>query len=145
MEAYSAEDFENNHPLSFLGFGSSQFDKDRTEYVSSAGKYSDKNFFERTAESMKEEGLGNKVAEMLSVVLTRNKGGKVFNGVKNASKGMPHGDNGRAIESVQKRVAQLQKQLQTATKSEQKVIKKKIENIQRDAQRKQKGETHWRR
>jgi hypothetical protein len=82
MEAYSAEDFENNHPLSFLGFGSSQFDKDRTEYVSYAGKYSDKNFLERTAESLKEEGLGNKVAEMVSVVLLRGKAGKAVNGVR---------------------------------------------------------------
>ncbi|MDR3326627.1 MAG: hypothetical protein LBT04_00575 [Prevotellaceae bacterium] len=81
-EAYSEEDFENNNFFSFLGFGSSQFDKDRTEYVGNAGDYSDNNFFERTWESMKEEGLANKTVEILSVVLFKGKGGKVTNALK---------------------------------------------------------------
>jgi hypothetical protein len=84
MDAYFSEDFENNHPLSFLGMGSSQFEKDREEYVGRAGKYSDKNLFERTAESIKEEGLGNKAVELVSIVLSKGKAGKVMNGMKNA-------------------------------------------------------------
>ena len=90
-EAYSAEDFENNHPLSFFGVGDSQFDKDRTDYVSNAGKYSDKNFLERNVESIKDEGVGNKVLELVSVVLTEGKSARGNNGFSHTRKSQSTG------------------------------------------------------
>jgi hypothetical protein len=68
----------------------------------------------------------------------------VGRGGKISTKGMPHGDGGRSLVSAEKRIAELQKQMKTATKAEQKVINKKIQNIKEDAQRKAKGETHGR-
>jgi hypothetical protein len=147
-EAYSEEDFENNNFFSFLGFGSSQFDKDRTEYVGNAGDYSDKNFFERTWESMKEEGFGNKAVEILSVVLARGKAKALTNGLKNgksASKGTPHGDGGRTSTQAEKQIANLEEQLKSATGSNRTKIQQTIINIRKYAAKKAKGETHWRR
>jgi hypothetical protein len=69
----------------------------------------------------------------------------VGRGGKISTKGMPHGDGGRSLTSADKKIVELQKQLKTATKAEQKVINKKIQNIREDAQRKRSGETHWRR
>ncbi len=55
----------------------------------------------------------------IGVVPFVGKGGKVG---KISTKGMPHGDGGRALNQAGKRIAELQKQLQTATGKEKKVI-----------------------
>jgi len=64
---------------------------------------------------------------------------------KDSSKGERHGDDGRAIGKVQKQINDLLVKLEKATRREAQKIKKKIENLTKDAQRKKKGETHWRR
>jgi len=63
---------------------------------------------------------------------------------KTSTKGMPHGDGGRALTQAEKRIAELEKQLQTASGKEKGKIEQKIINIQRTAQKKAKGVTHWR-
>ncbi|MDH6356079.1 hypothetical protein M2132_002442 [Dysgonomonas sp. PH5-45] len=71
----------------------------------------------------------------------------VRNGIsrdKSSTKGMPHGDNGRALTQAEKRIAELEKQLQSATGKERIKIQQTIKNIRKDAQKKAKGETHWR-
>lgn len=73
----------------------------------------------------------------------KGKGGKIGIG-KCSTKGMPHGDGGRALTQAEKRIMELEKQLQTATGKEKVKISKKISNIRKDAERKAKGETHWR-
>jgi len=69
----------------------------------------------------------------------------VAGGKAKGAKGMPHGDAGRALTKAEKQIAELQKQLQTATGTEKGKIEQTIRNIQRTAQKKAKGETHWRR
>lgn len=64
--------------------------------------------------------------------------------VGDSSKAERHGDQGRAMEKAEKKIADLEKQLEGATKKEKKKIKQKIKNIREDAQRKKKGETHHR-
>ena len=62
---------------------------------------------------------------------------------KKSTKGMPHGDGGRALKKAEKRIKELQEKMKTAPAKERKEIQKKIDNIREDAQRKDKGETHW--
>ena len=63
---------------------------------------------------------------------------------KKSTKGMPHGDGGRAMEKAKKRVKELQQKIKTAkSKKEKKELQKTIERILKDAQYKEKGETHW--
>ena len=63
---------------------------------------------------------------------------------KKSTKGMPHGDGGRAMEKTKKRVKELQQKIKTAkSKKEKKELQKTIERILKDAQYKEKGETHW--
>ena len=73
----------------------------------------------------------------------KGKGFKVGSG-KSSTKGMPHGDGGRALTQAEKRIMELEKQLQTAIGKEKKELSRRIGNIRRDAERKAKGETHWR-
>ncbi len=61
-----------------------------------------------------------------------------------AGKSDPHGDGGRALDKADKRIKDLEKQLEGASKKDKKKIKQKIQNIIKDAQKKKKGETHWR-
>jgi RHS repeat-associated protein len=63
---------------------------------------------------------------------------------KISTKGMPHGDAGRALSQAERRIAELEKQLQTATGKDKKAIQQTIKNIRETAQKKAKGETHWR-
>ncbi|MCK5148084.1 RHS repeat-associated core domain-containing protein [bacterium] len=63
---------------------------------------------------------------------------------EDSSKGERHGDKGRKKSKSEQRIEKLKEQLKDATKKEQKKIKKKIENVRKDAERAQKGETHWR-
>ena len=62
---------------------------------------------------------------------------------KKSTKGMPHGDSGRALKKAEKRIKELQEKMKTAPAKEKKEIQRKINNIKADAQRKDKGETHW--
>lgn len=64
---------------------------------------------------------------------------------KISSKGLPHGDAGRTWEKARKRIDALKEQLKTAKGKEKKEIKNGIEKIRKDAEKKKKGETHWRR
>ena len=64
---------------------------------------------------------------------------------KISTKGMPHGDGGRALTQAERKIVELEKQLKTATGKEKGVIQQKIKNIYQDAQKKARGETHWRR
>ena len=73
------------------------------------------------------------------------KGSGIVKSLKGATKGMPHGDSGRALTKAEKQIELLKEQLKTATKKEMKEIQNKIKNIREDALRKAKGETHWRR
>lgn len=62
---------------------------------------------------------------------------------KSNGKNEPHGDNGRAIEKAEKQIKDLEKQMKNAKNNrERKIIKKKMENIRKSAQRKQSGENH---
>ena len=63
---------------------------------------------------------------------------------KKASKGMPHGDGGRELAKAEKQIEDLRGQFQSATSKEKKQIQNKIKNIRETAQKKDKGETHWR-
>ncbi|WP_289689328.1 hypothetical protein, partial [Bacteroides acidifaciens] len=63
---------------------------------------------------------------------------------KSSTKGMPHGDGGRALTQAEKRIMELEKQLQTATGKEKKELSNKIKKIRKIAEKKAKGETHWR-
>ena len=71
------------------------------------------------------------------------KGGKVGIG-KSSTKRMPHGDGGRTLTQAEKRIKELEKQFQTAIGKEKKKLAQKIKEIRRDAERKAKGEAHWR-
>jgi hypothetical protein len=73
----------------------------------------------------------------------KGKGFKVGSG-KSSTKGMPHGDGGRALTQAEKRIMELEKQLQTATGKEKKELSNKIKKIRKIAEKKAKGETHWR-
>lgn len=64
--------------------------------------------------------------------------------VSDTGKSDPHGDSGRALDKADKRVKELEKQLEGANKKNKKKIKQKIQNIIKDARKKKKGETHWR-
>lgn len=55
----------------------------------------------------------------------KGKGFKVGSG-KSSTKGMPHGDGGRALTQAEKRIMELEKQLQTATGKEKKELTKKL-------------------
>jgi RHS repeat-associated protein len=61
-----------------------------------------------------------------------------------SSKGMPHGDDGRALTKTEKQIQALEEQLKTAKGTERDKIKTKIRNIKKSAQKKKKGETHGR-
>lgn len=62
---------------------------------------------------------------------------------KKSSKGMPHGDGGRALKKAEKRIKELQEKMKTASAKERKEIQKKIDNLRNIALKKDKGETHW--
>ena len=64
---------------------------------------------------------------------------------KQSGKSDPHGDGGRALKKADQRIEELTRQLENATGKDAKKIKKTIQNIIEAAQRKLKGETHWRR
>ncbi len=85
-DAYSDEHFEENDPLGFWGKGTSQFEKDRTDYVGYAGKYSDKNFLERTWESLKDEGFVEKSIELGLLLVNRGKVGKLSNSFRKTTR-----------------------------------------------------------
>ncbi len=59
-----------------------------------------------------------------------------------AGKNEAHGDGGRAAIKAEQQLADLKTQLKTANKRDAKKIKQKIQNIQKDIQRKRKGENH---
>jgi len=62
---------------------------------------------------------------------------------KSNGKNESHGDNGRALEKADKQIKDLEKQLKrTKNNRERKIIKKKIENIRKSAQKKKSGENH---
>jgi RHS repeat-associated protein len=71
----------------------------------------------------------------------KSKGGKK---ASDSSKGMPHGDDGRAMEKGNKQIAELEEKLKTAKGKEAKRIRWKIQRIRKDAQKKKKGGTDWR-
>ena len=60
---------------------------------------------------------------------------------KKSTKGMPHGDGGRALKKAEKRINELQKKMKTAPAKERKKIQKKINDIRSAALKKDKGET----
>ena len=62
---------------------------------------------------------------------------------KESTKGMPHGDGGRALKKAEKRIKELQEKMKTAPAKEKKRIQKKIDRIRKDAHDKNNGETHW--
>ena len=62
-----------------------------------------------------------------------------------AGKNDPHGDSGRAKQKAQKQIEELEKKLKTTKGREADQIKKTIKNIRRIAEKRAKGETHWRR
>ena len=64
--------------------------------------------------------------------------------IKDSSKNERHGDQGRSLEKAKKQIAELEEKLKNASGREAKKIKKKIEHIWQDAQKKSKGETHHR-
>jgi len=62
---------------------------------------------------------------------------------KSNGKNEPHGDNGRALGKAEKQINVLQKQYKNSKSGvERQRIKKKIDRIRKDAQRKRKGENH---
>ncbi len=61
-----------------------------------------------------------------------------------STKGMPHGDGGRELKKTEKQIEELEEQLKTATGTERKKIKSKIQRIKKSAKKKKKGTTHWR-
>lgn len=70
-----------------------------------------------------------------------------FNITDNASdsgKSEKHGDRGRAKTKTEKQIQELENKLNDAKGNEKMKLKKKIDNIKRDAQRKAKGEEHSR-
>lgn len=62
---------------------------------------------------------------------------------KKSTKGMPHGDGGRALKKAEKRIKELQEKMKTAPAKERRKIQKKINDIRSTALKKDKGETHW--
>ena len=62
---------------------------------------------------------------------------------KKSSKGMPHGDGGRALKKAEKRIKELQEKMKTASTKERKEIQSRINKIIEAAHKKDKGETHW--
>ncbi|WP_240051088.1 hypothetical protein [Bacteroides salyersiae] len=62
---------------------------------------------------------------------------------KKSSKGMPHGDGGRALKKAEKRIKELQEKMKTASAKERKEIQSRINKIIEAAHKKDKGETHW--
>jgi hypothetical protein len=68
----------------------------------------------------------------------------VGRGGKISTKNMPHGDGGRALSAAERKIAELEKQMQGATKKEREILQQKMNNIRQDAQRKAKGEEHSR-
>jgi uncharacterized protein RhaS with RHS repeats len=66
-------------------------------------------------------------------------------GDSSAGKSDPHGDGGRALGKADKQIKDLENQLEGACGKDKQKIKQKIQNIIKDAQRKKKGETHWKR
>ena len=62
---------------------------------------------------------------------------------KSNGKNEPHGDNGRALEKAEKQIKDLENQMKHAKNNrERNIIKKKIENVRKSAQKKQSGENH---
>lgn len=60
-----------------------------------------------------------------------------------SSKNERHGDGGRAIQSADRRIADLQAQIKPGMDRRERIkIENRINNIRKDAQKKAKGETH---
>ena len=93
-------------------------------------------------ESIPAGGIGGKAVKALDKAGDAVKVGGIG---KSSTKGLPHGDGGRALSKAEKQINDLNDRLKTAVGKEKKMIQKKIENIQRTAEKKAKGETHWRR
>ena len=85
-----------------------------------------------------------KLVQMGTPPLPTVKGNGIAKTLKGATKGMPHGDSGRELIKAEKRIELLREQLKTATGKEKTAIKNRIKNISKIAQKKAKGETHWR-
>lgn len=68
-------------------------------------------------------------------------------GKTDSSKNEKHGDGGRAMQSAEKRIAELEAQLNdtSLSRKDKDKIKQTIKNIRQDAQKKAKGEEHGRR
>ena len=62
---------------------------------------------------------------------------------KRSTKGMPHGDGGRALKKAEERIKELQEKMKTAPARERDEIQNKINKIRKAAHKKNKGETHW--
>ena len=62
---------------------------------------------------------------------------------KKSTKGMPHGDGGRALKKAEERIKELQEKMKTAPARERDEIQNKINKIRKAAHKKNKGETHW--
>lgn len=64
-----------------------------------------------------------------------------------SSKNEKHGDSGRAMQSADRRVADIERQIKEGNlnKKERRALEKKAQRIREDAQRKAKGEEHGRR
>ena len=71
---------------------------------------------------------------------------KVGKKAANSSKNEAHGDGGRALESANKRIDEINKKLSdpTLSKKEKDYLRQKKKNITRTAQSKKKGENHSR-
>ena len=59
-----------------------------------------------------------------------------------SSKNEKHGDGGREMSRAEKQIAEYEAQMAGANKAQQKKLKKKIQNVRENAQRKAKGEEH---
>ena len=80
---------------------------------------------------------------LLTMNTTSNKSGGYERG-KVSGKNERHGDGGRKIAKSERRVVELKEKLTSATRREKNRIQKTIKNIERDANKKRKGEEHSR-
>ena len=84
---------------------------------------------------------GNKAAlDEVGVIISNKKTRRT----RDSSASEKHGDNGRALSKAGRQIEDLKKQKEGASRREKERINRKIQNIQHDAQRKQKGEEHSR-
>lgn len=83
----------------------------------------------------------------LAMVSTMGVSPVYANSKSDSSKNEKHGDGGRAMQSAEKQIAELERQIREGnlSKKEKQVLRKKIQRIREDAQKKAKGEEHGRR